>query len=280
MFELGKVQVLKVLKKTPIGVYLYDGENEGDRVLLPIKQVPKETEAGDELSVFIYKDSEDRLIATTQTPALTLGQITVLPVKEVTKIGAFLSWGLTKDLFLPFKQQTYKVKPGDYVLVTLYKDKSDRLCASMKVYDLLSTESPYEKDSTVRGIVYEVSDNFGAFVAVDNRYSGLIPKKEIFKPIQPGTLIEARVNHVKPDGKLDLSLREASYLQLEPDCIEVLEKLKKAKDGFLPFHDKSDAEEVKAFFNMSKAAFKRAIGHLYKDGKITIGDDGIRLKEE
>ena len=279
MFELGKIQVLKVLKKTPIGVYLYDGENEGEKILLPIKQVPKDTEVGDEISVFIYKDSEDRPIATTQTPALTLGGVTVLPVKEVTKIGAFLSWGLTKDLFLPFKQQTYKVKPGDYVLVTLYLDKSERLCASMKVYDLLSTDSPYEKDSTVRGIVYEVSDNFGAFVAVDNRYSGLIPKKELFKQILPGTLIEARVDRVKPDGKLDLSLRERTYLQLEPDSEEILAKLK-AAGGYLPFHDKSDAEEIKNFFKMSKAAFKRAIGHLYKDGAIVIEEGGIRLKEE
>ncbi|MBP5304332.1 MAG: S1 RNA-binding domain-containing protein, partial [Lachnospiraceae bacterium] len=165
------------------------------------------------------------------------------------------------------------------VLVTLYLDKSERLCASMKVYDLLSTDSPYEKDSTVRGIVYEVSDNFGAFVAVDNRYSGLIPKKELFKQILPGTLIEARVDRVKPDGKLDLSLRERTYLQLEPDSEEILAKLK-AAGGFLPFHDKSDAEEIKNFFKMSKAAFKRAIGHLYKDGAIVIEEGGIRLKEE
>lgn len=279
MFRLGEIQELEVMKLTPIGAYLHEGDDAEGKILLPIKQVPKDTAVGDKISVFIYKDSEDRFIATTQTPALTLGGLSVLPVKEVTRIGAFLAWGLTKDLFLPFRQQTYKPNAGEYVLVTLYKDKSDRLCASMKITEALSCESPYRSGDNVRGIVYEVNDSIGAFVAVDNRFSALIPKKELYSELKPGQMIEARVEKVKPDGKLDLALRERSYLQVDPDSETILEKLK-AAGGFLPFHDKSDAEEIKHYFGMSKAAFKRAIGHLYKEKKLTLEEGGIRLYVE
>ena len=166
--QLGEKQLLKVVKKVEFGVYLGEEDSE-ERVLLPIKQVPENIQVGDGLEVFLYKDSKDRLIATTREPAVTLGQIAKLPVKEVTKIGAFLDWGLEKDLFLPYKEMTVKVQPEDEVLVTLYIDKSRRLCASMKhLYDLLSLESPYHTGDIVNGRVYEFSDNFGTFVAVDD----------------------------------------------------------------------------------------------------------------
>ena len=163
--RLGEYQKLVVIKKVEFGVYLAERMEDETRVLLPEKQVPEGTKIGDELRVFLYKDSKDRLIATTNTPKLTLGGLAVLTVKEVGKIGAFLDWGLEKDLFLPYKEMTVKVQPEDEVLVTLYIDKSRRLCASMKhLYDLLSLESPYHTGDIVNGRVYEFSDNFGTFV--------------------------------------------------------------------------------------------------------------------
>ena len=157
--ELGKKQMLTVVKVVDFGVYLGD---DREKVLLPKKQVPAGIEPGDPIEVFLYKDSSDRLIATVNEPKLTLGESAILKVAQVGKFGAFLDWGLEKDLFLPFKEQTYKVKPGDECLVGLYIDKSQRLCATMKVYEYLTSDSPYQKDDQVEGIVYEVSDNFGA----------------------------------------------------------------------------------------------------------------------
>ena len=205
--KLGEKQVLTAVKKVDFGMYL---GSEEERVLLPKKQVPEGLEPGDPVEVFLYKDSSDRLIATTNEPKLTLGKLAVLDVADVGRVGAFLDWGLEKDLLLPFKEQTWKVQKGDRCLVSLYIDKSGRLCATMKIYPLLRTDSPYRKDDTVKGTVYEVSQNFGAFVAVDNCYSALIPRREIYGRITPGQEIEARVTAVKEDGKLDLSVRERS----------------------------------------------------------------------
>lgn len=277
MIKLGQYQTLTAVKQTDFGMYLAEPETPEERVLLPKNQVPKDLRTGSTIEVFLYKDSEDRLIATTARPALTLGGLAVLPVKEVTRIGAFLSWGLAKDLLLPYKEQTWRVKAGDYVLVTLYIDKSERLCATMKVYGSLETNSPYKKDDTVSGIVYELSDNFGAFVAVDNRYSALIPKKDLFRRFTPGERIEARVSDVLPDGKLNLTVREKAYLQMDADAALIEQKLTEA-GGFLPYHDKSDAEAIKAAFSLSKNAFKRAVGRLLKEGKIELVEGGISSK--
>ena len=274
MIELGKTQCLNVVKIVDFGIYL---GTEEDKVLLPKKQVPQDIEVGDALTVFVYRDSSDRLIATTKTPKLQLGQIAKLKVSEVGKIGAFLDWGLEKDLFLPFKEQTYKVKPGDECLVGLYIDKSQRLCATMKVYEYLTSDSPYQKDDQVEGIVYEVSDNFGAFVAVDGKYSALVPKREAPKSLRPGMKIHARVTEVKPDGKLNLSVREKAFIQMDKDALLVLARLEE-KGGVLPFNDKADAEVIRAEFDLSKNAFKRAVGHLYKERKIEIRKDSIVLK--
>ncbi len=275
--KLGEVQKLKIAKQLDQGIYLSDGETQ---VLLPKNEVTASMEVNDEIDVFIYRDSEDRLIATTTTPPLTLGEVALLEVKDVTSIGAFLDWGLLKDLLLPFKEQTTKVNNGDQVLVALYIDKSDRLCSTMKVYDYLQTNPPYQKDSVVKGTIYEIIDNFGAFVAVDNKYSGLIPKKEIFTPLKVGDNIEARVTRVQSDGKLDLSLRKKAHIQIDIDGDMIFERLNKAPSGFLPYHDKSAADEIKKTFSISKNAFKRAIGHLQKQGKIIILRDGIELNNK
>lgn len=273
--QLGEKQVLKVVKQVDFGVYLGDGE---EKVLLPKKQVPEGTALGDEIEVFLYKDSSDRPIATTKEPYIQLGGLAVLEVLQVGKFGAFLDWGLEKDLFLPFREQTAQIRPGDQCLVTLYIDKSQRLCASMKVYGKLRTDSPYQKDDRVKGIVYEKSDNFGVFVAVDNQYSALIPRREVSRDLKVGDRIEARVTDVKEDGKLDLSIREKAFIQIEKDAAMILQSMEE-RGGELPFSDKADAELIKKEFGISKAAFKRAVGHLYKERKIEILPGSLKIRE-
>lgn len=273
MMNLGKKQVLTVVKKVDFGVYL--GSDE-ERVLLPKKQVPAGIEPGDPIEVFLYKDSDDRLIATTNEPKIELGKLAVLDVVDTGKFGAFLNWGLEKDLFLPFKQQTAKVEKGDQCLVSLYIDKSQRLCATMRVYELLSTNSPYKKDDEVQGIVYDTSDNFGTFVAVDNQFSALIPKKDSFGNFRVGQTVTARVAAVKPDGKLDLSVKDKIPMQMDKDAEMILAKIEKC-GGVLPFTDKADPELIKKEFNMSKNAFKRAVGRLFKERKIQINEKNITV---
>ncbi len=277
MIRLGEIQTLQILKKVDFGVYLWDGEDKEERVLLPKKQVPEQAQAGDEVEVFIYRDSKDRLIATTGRPEVTLHGVARLRVAQVGKIGAFLDWGLEKELLLPFKEQTRKVSAGEECLAALYIDKSGRLCATMNVYPYLSTDSPYRKDDRVRGTVYEISRNFGAFVAVDDQYSALIPKQELYGPVQIGDTIEARVTAVKEDGKLNLSIREKAYLQIEKDAGRVLEIIE-SFDGVLPFTDKASPEVIRRETQMSKNEFKRAVGHLLKEGVIQITEHAIRLR--
>ena len=243
-------------------------------MLLPNSRVPEGTKIGSELEVFIYRDSEDRQIATLSEPALTIGGLARLKVVQVTKIGAFLSWGLEKDLFLPYAQQTYRVNEGDEILVTMYADKSDRLCAKMDVYKSLLDMSPYKKDDTVTGTLYLISNNFGAFVAVDNCYLGLIPKNEMVRNFRIGDAVEARIKEIREDGKMNLSVREKAYVQMDIDSSFIMEKLEMNR-GYLPYHDKSSPEDIKEFFSMSKNEYKRAIGRLYKKKKIRIESDGI-----
>lgn len=271
--KLGEKQVLTVVKIVDFGVYL--GSDE-ERVLLPKKQVPSGIEVGDPIEVFLYKDSSDRLIATTNEPKLTIGQLAVLEVADTSRMGAFLNWGLEKDLFLPFKQQTAKVEKGDHCLVTLYIDKSDRLCATMKVYHQLRTDSPYKKDDKVSGIIYDRSDEFGMFVAVDNQFSARIPKKECNGRLRVGDMIDARVTAVKEDGKLDLSVRDKIPEQMDKDAEQILQEIKN-HGGKLPFTDKADPEVIKEEFGMSKAAFKRAVGRLLKENKVIITEKSIEF---
>lgn len=274
MMKLGKRQVLTVVKKVDFGVYL---GSDDEKVLLPKKQVPEGIELGDPVEVFLYKDSDDRLIATTSQPKVQLGELAVLDVIDTGKFGAFLDWGLEKDLFLPFKQQTMKVEKGDQCLVSLYIDKSERLCATMKVYELLRKDSPYQKDDEVQGIVYDTSEKFGVFVAVDNEFSALIPKKDVFGNLRVGQVVNARVVSVKPDGKLDLSIKDKIPMQMDKDAEIILKKMEK-NGGVLPFTDKADPEIIKREFNMSKNAFKRAIGRLLKEKKVEIGEKSIAIR--
>ena len=243
--NLGKRVTLMVVKKVEFGVYL---GTDDDKVLLPGKQVPEGIEIGDPIEVFIYKDSQDRLIATTAEPKITLGEVKALTVADTGRIGAFLDWGLEKDLLLPFREQTAKLKKGEECLVGLYVDKSGRLCATMKVYEMLRKDSPYKKDDKVQGIIYEHSDNFGWFVAVDDQYCALIPKREAY-------------------GKFHVGERAEKIL-----------KDMNSRGGGYPFTDKADAETIKRETGLSRNAFKRAVGRLLKAGKIEITPDGIRAK--
>lgn len=279
MIELGKKQTLTVVKTVDFGVYLAEKDDkEGkDSVLLPAKQVPAGTKAGDELTVFIYKDSKDRLIATTREPMLQVGQTAVLKVSQVTRIGAFLNWGLEKDLLLPYHEQTTRMQEGKDVLVALYIDKSQRLCATMKVYHYLSTRTPYVVGDQVKGRVYEISGNFGVFVAVDDKYSALIPAREAAGKYRPGEILDLRVTEVKEDGKMNVTDRQKAYLQIEEDAESVLSVIDEFA-GVLPFDDKASPEVIKREFGLSKNAFKRAIGHLLKEGKIGIKERRIYKK--
>ena len=280
MIELGVKQKLYIDHKTDFGVYLSDTperNGKSDCVLLPKKQVPQNAKIGDEVEVFVYRDSKDREIATTNMPKLQLGELAVLQVAQVNNIGGFMYWGLEKDLLLPYSEQVVKVQKGEKYLVGLYIDKSDRLCATMKVYDFLRTDSPYKKDDKVSGIIYDRSDEFGMFVAVDNQFSARIPKKECNGRLRVGDMIDARVTAVKEDGKLDLSVRDKIPEQMDKDAEQILQGIKN-HGGKLPFTDKADPEVIKEEFGMSKAAFKRAVGRLLKQKKIEILENGIRMR--
>lgn len=274
MIELGKRQTLVIVKKVEFGVYLAQEDTDRERVLLPRKEVPEQAKTGDKLEVFIYQDSKDRLIATLRQPLLSVGEMALLTVKETGKFGTFLDWGLEKDLLLPFKEQLYQVKAGEKCLAALYIDKSGRLCTTMKVYPYLRTDSPYQKDDWVEGLVYEYSERFGLYVAVDDCYSGLIPSGEPAGGIVPGQRIKARVSRVLEDGKLTLSIREKAYIQMNVDADRLLAMIEK-EGGSLPFNDKADAQLIRSKTGMSKNEFKRAVGNLYKRRLIVIGENQI-----
>lgn len=274
VIRLGEMQRLKVKRKTSVGVYL--GDDVGQDVLLPKKEVPEDIEIGDTLEVFIYRDSDDRLVATTKRPKITLGEIGLLKVVDITKIGAFLDWGLDKDLFLPFKEQTMKLRKGNKYLVGLYIDKSNRLCATMRIKSFLRMDSPYKENDWVKGTIYSIDDEIGAFVAVDNKYEGLIPKREMVGFFMPGDEVKLRVMKVKEDGKLDLSPKDKIYIQIDKDAEVILNKMKK-NGGTLPLNDDTPPEVIRRELNMSKSAFKRAVGKLLKEGKIKFTDKGIKL---
>ena len=276
MIELGKVQTLEIVKFTDFGAYLSESKSSEEKVLLPIKQVPKGADIGSGVEVFVYRDSKDRLISTVNMPYLTLGKVAKLKVNDVTSIGAFLDWGLEKDLFLSFKEQTTRVRPGQSYMVALYVDKSNRLAATMNVYKYLENGKGYEKDQVVKGTVYEINEKFGVFVAVDDKYQGLIHKNEVHTKLSIGDVVEARITDVREDGKVNLSLNKKAYMQMDEDGEKILNVIEEF-DGVLPFNDKASPEVIEREFGMSKASFKRAVGRLYKERKIEIGEKSIRI---
>jgi predicted RNA-binding protein (virulence factor B family) len=275
MIELGKTQRLEVISISISGAYLNSqNDKNSEDILLPKSQLPEGIKSGDVIEVFVYKNSEDKTVATAKKPKLTLGEPAVLKVVEITKIGAFLDWGLEKDLFLPFKEQTGEIKKDGSYLVSLYVDNSGRLCATTKIYDILSTEAPYKENDRVQGTVYSIKKDWGCFVAVDNKYHGLIHINEMYSDCTEGDTVSLRVKKVRPDGKLELSFRESSYKEIENDAKRILEALK-TNNGKLKLNDNSPPELIKSELSMSKGAFKRAVGRLLKEGAICFTDEGI-----
>lgn len=278
--ELGKVNRLTLVKLVDFGAYLAEGTEDQERVLLPAKQVPQGIGQGDSLDVFLYKDSSDRLIATTARPLAMVDQFAPMKVKELTKIGAFLDWGLEKDLLLPYRQMLGRVEAGDQILARVYVDKSQRLAASMKeIYSMLRSDSPYQAGDEVRARVYEFSRDFGTFVAVDDIYSAMIPRHEDTRQLRIGDQISCRVTGVKRDGKLDVSIRGKSYETIGEDAEAIL-RLLESYAGVLPFTEKASSEVIRRETGLSKNAFKRAVGHLYQEGRVSIEDGKIRRTEK
>lgn len=278
MIQIGRFQKLEIANIATMGAYLDGGTgNTNDNILLPNNQLPKDAKEGDVLDVFIYRDSKDRLIATMKQPYGQVGCLAYLKVVETTNIGAFLDWGLEKDLFLPFAEQKYKVQVGRSYLVGIYLDKSERISATTDVDPYLKTHGPYEKIDRVNGTVYRVDEEMGAFVAIDNRYKGLIHKSEYFQEIKNGDQVNCRIIKIREDGKLDLSTRKIAHKQMYDDAEIILNEIEKG-EGFLPLNDKSSPGTIKYKLNMSKSAFKRGVGKLLKENIIEQTEDGIKLK--
>lgn len=278
MINLGEYQELIIKRFTSVGAFLNDEPEEDDDLLLPKSQIPKDAKVGDQVEVFVYNDSKDRIIATSRRPKVTLGKLAHLMVVDTTKIGSFLDWGLEKDLFLPFSETVGSVEKGKTYLVGVYIDKSGRLCATMKIKDMLRTDSGYRENNIAKGTIYSINRDIGAFVAVEDKYDGLIPKKELIGAYSVGDAIEVRINKVLKDGKLDLSLRDRSYIQMDTDSKVIMKKLKE-NGGSLHLGDKSSPDLIRDKLRMSKSGFKRAIGRLYKEGIITISENEIKLKQ-
>ncbi|HAJ74184.1 MAG TPA: RNA-binding protein [Lachnospiraceae bacterium] len=278
MLKLGEKQTLKIIKTMEFGVYLSEepSARKEQQVLLPIRQVPENAGIGDEVEVFLYKDSNDRMIATVHDPLIMLHEVKLLKVRDITRVGAFLDWGLEKDLLLPYHEQRGKIHKGDEVLAALYIDKSGRMAATMNVYPYLKKNAPYEVGDEVTGRVYEVSRNFGVFIAVDDQYSAMIPKRDAQGKFEFGQVLSLRVTAVKSDGKLDVTAKKKAYQQIGPDAKMILEYIQE-NGGELEFDDKAAPELINDVFGLSKAAFKRAVGNLLKEKKVVKEDGKIFL---
>lgn len=273
--QLGRLNHLVVLRRVDFGVYL-DGFDDGD-ILLPSRYVPKDCKVGDELEVFLYLDSEERLIATTEKPFAQVGDFAYLEVAWVNNFGAFLDWGLMKDLFVPFREQKMKMQKGQSYIVHLHIDEETyRLMASAKVERYLSKESPmYNQGDEVDALIWQKTD-LGFKVIVDNKYGGLIYDDEVFRALRTGDRIKAYIKQVRPDGKIDLSVQRIGHAAVT-DFSDVLLNHLHTNAGKTVLCDKSPAEEIYAVFGVSKKVFKKAVGDLYKRKLIMLSDDGIQL---
>lgn len=278
MIRLGETQELIIKRFKSVGAFLNEEIEEDEDILLPKAQIPENLKVGDKVEVFIYRDSQDRIIATTNKPKVQLGELAHLQVIESTKIGHFMDWGLEKDLFLPFSETVGSAIKGKTYLVGVYLDKSERLCATMKIKDMLKTDSGFNENDLAEGTIYSLHKDIGAFVAVEDKYDGLIPKKELLGAYDLGQKIEVRISRVLEDGKLELSLRDRAYIQMDTDAKKIIQSLKNSK-GFLNLNDKSSPEDIKTQLEMSKSGFKRAVGKLLKEEMIEFHKSGIRLRE-
>ena len=276
MLEIGKFNDLEVLREVDFGYYLHS--DKGD-ILIPRKYVPEGTKIGDILHVFVYTDSEDRLIATTLNPIAVVGEFAAMRVKDVTNFGAFLDWGIEKDLLVPNSEQHRKLYVGQTTVVRLCLDqRTERVIGVGKLNPFLKKDlSALEEGQAVNLMVYDQTD-LGFMVLIDDQYSGMLYENEVFEPLEIGARRKGFIKKVRPDGKIDVRLYKEGVAGIDASKDIILKKLKASK-GFLPYHDKSDTEDIKRAFQMSKKSFKKAIGGLYKEGKIQILEDGILLNE-
>ena len=272
--NIGQFQTLQVDRITPPGAFLTDGEED---VLLPTKYIPRGTKKGHQLKVFVYRDSEDRIICTTQTPYAQVNEFAYLKVKDANPVGAFLDWGIEKDLLVPFKEQKHKLRRGQWTLVYLYLDeKTDRIAATAKISRYLRTEMVLEEGEEVGLLIADTTD-LGVNVIVENAYRGLIYESDLFHDLLEGDRIKGFVKKIRPDGKLDISLRRTGLDSLEAGAQLILDELKR-NNGVLPLHDKSNPQEIQSLLQMSKKNFKRSLGILYKQKLVELKKNSVHLK--
>jgi len=275
MLQIGLYQTLQILRQTSPGLFL--GNEEGEEVLLPNKYIPSNFTIGDKIEVFVYLDFDERIVATTIRPYITLHEFALLEVKDVSSVGAFMDWGLEKDLFVPFNEQMNKMRPGKSYLVFLYEDVSTgRLVASQKVRKFLDNELLTVDEGDEVDLIISDETDLGVNVIVNGKHLGLIYHDEIFRNLYLGDHLKGYVKKIREDHKLDISLQKSGYAQVEPNAQLILDNMHVNK-GFLSLNDNSDPEAIKNKLGMSKKTFKKALGLLYKQKLISLHDDGIRL---
>jgi predicted RNA-binding protein (virulence factor B family) len=274
MIKVGDYNELEVLKQTDFGVYVGKDSIE---ILIPNKWVPRGLHMGDHIDVFVFRDSDDRLIATTLKPFATANTFAFLEVKQVNNIGAFLDWGMDKDLLVPFHEQAVRMEEGNSYVVFVYVDeKTNRLIASSRLSKFIEREQLTVEEGDVVSLLVYSQTNLGYNAIINNRHSGLIYKNELFENVRVGDELKGYIKHIREDNKIDLSLQKSGFELVDDVKWRVLNVLKNG-DGFLPLHDNSSPEEIKALLQISKKAFKKAIGALYKERLVTITDKGVQL---
>lgn len=274
MVDIGKTNKLKIVKSTDFGLFL-DGGDDGE-ILLPRRYVPVDYEIGAELEVFVYVDSEDRLVATTETPLAKVGEFASLRVVSLSSIGAFLDWGLAKDLLLPFAEKTRALRVGENCLVYLYLDNTGRICASMRVDRYIEkTPGDYTVGQSVRLIIARHTD-LGINAIINERHWGILFTNEVFERLLPGQKIQGYIKQIRPDGKIDLTLHKTGTTGTDDIGEKILQALRD-EEGYLEINDKTSAEIIYEYFGVSKKKYKIALGALYKKRLITVDEDGIRL---
>lgn len=276
MIQIGKLNNLPVIKEVDFGVYL-DGGEEVDSILLPRKEVPKGTKISDVLCVFLYFDSEDRLIATTREPYAMVGDFALLKVKAVNQVGAFLDWGLSKDLLVPFREQKKKMEEGrSYIVYVYYDEDTHRIAASAKLGQFFDPAEPeYTVGSEVELLIWQKSD-LGYKVIIDHRYPGMLFSQDVFQTLHIGEVTLGYIKQLREDGKIDVSLAPRGYIKVEDNLQKILDYIEQ-EGGFAPISDKTPPQEIYDLFGISKKTFKSALGALYKQGKISLEDQGVKL---
>lgn len=275
MVELGKYNTLKVLKTVDFGVYLDGGD--GEEILMPRAYVPLGCSVGDEVSVFVYLDSEDRIIATTETPRCTVGEFAFLKAVGITTVGAFLDWGLKKDLLVPYREQTVKMKEGLSYVVYVYVDpKTNRIVGTTRLDKYVSGETDGYKQKQEVDVLVVRRTELGYAVIINGKNWGLVYRNEIFGPLRIGQRMKGFVKEVRPDGKIDIRLQRVGREEYEHVAEKVMEALM-ANDGVVKMGDNTEPEVIYNAFGCSKKTYKKAIGHLYRERKIALTEDGVKL---